>query len=333
MWGPVGCEEVTMDEKKQLSIVIPVYNSADIFPELYQRIAKATHGRSYDLEIIAVLDGCKDRSFEVISGLQQTDMRIRVIEFSRNFGHQAALSAGLQAASGDMVAIMDDDLEDPPEILVSMIEKLREGYDVVYGVRRKRQRSLAHRFLYRQFYRLLAMLVDTKMPYDAGDFCVMRRKVVDALNSMPERNIYLRGLRAWSGFRQVGFDYDRGARFSSGSGYSLKKYFSLAFDAIFSFSYKPLKFVSRIGLLIALASFFFAVRLIVHKLSGKITEVPGWVSLFVSVLFLSGIQLIAIGVIGEYISRIYDEVKQRPKYIIQRTVGFGSGHDTPGPRS
>ena len=312
----------------QLSIVVPVYNSADIFPELYRRLASVLAERTIDFEIIAVLDGCKDRSFEVISQYHRIDPRVKLIDFSRNFGHQAAISAGLQAAAGDLIAIMDDDLEDPPEALAAMLMKIAEGFDVVYGVRKRRKRSIVHRFLYRQFYRILGMLVDIKMPYDAGDFCVMRRCVVDVLNAMPERNIYLRGLRAWSGFRQTGYEYERGARFSSGSGYSLKKYLALALDAIFSFSYKPLKFVSRAGLLIALISFLVAARLVFHKLTGRIEEVPGWASLFVSVLFLSGIQLIAVGIIGEYIARIYDEVKQRPKYVIQRRAGFEKNEGT-----
>jgi polyisoprenyl-phosphate glycosyltransferase len=258
-----------MNTHIQLSIVIPVYNSAEIFPELYLRLSAAMHDCTYRYEIIAIIDGCKDNSFEVISAFQLHDNRLKLVEFSRNFGHQAAISAGLQVASGDMVAVMDDDLEDPPEILLKMIAKIEDGYDVVYGVRKKRKRSFFHRILYRQFYRVMGALVDTHMPYDAGDFCIMKRRVVDALNSMQERNIYIRGLRAWSGFRQTGIEYDRGARFSSGSGYNLKKYIALALDAIFSFSYKPLKYVSRAGMLIAIASFIIAARIVIYKLSGE----------------------------------------------------------------
>jgi len=307
----------------ELSVVIPVYNSACIFPELYRQLVAALQDIVTDFEIVSVLDGCTDDSFAVVAAHAEQDSRVKLVELSRNFGHQAAISAGLSVSRGKSVAVMDDDLEDQPVVLRSFIVKLREGYDVVYGVRRRRKRSLPYRFAYRLFYRFLARMVDTTMPYDAGDFCVMRRAVVDVLNRMPERNRYLRGLRAWSGFRQTGVAYDRGERFARASGYSLRKYFALAVDAIFSFSYKPLKIASAVGFIIALASFVYGVYLIALKLTGRIADVPGWASIFVSVLFLSGIQLVCVGIIGEYIARIYDEVKQRPKFIIRRTRGFG----------
>lgn len=311
-----------MKSRPDLSIVIPVYNSADIFPELYHRILVNIEPSVGSFEIIAVLDGCKDNSFHVIAEHCRRDNRVRLIELSRNFGHQAAITAGLAVASGRCIAVMDDDLEDPPEILVKLLTKMNDGYDVVYGIRKKRKRSFFYRFLYRLFYRLLGRMVDLKMPYDAGDFCVMKDDVVKVLNGMPERNRYLRGLRAWSGFRQTGIEYSRGERLGSRSGYNLRKYIALALDAIFSFSYKPLKFVSITGIIIAFTSFLLGIRLIFLKMSGEIPDVPGWASLAVATLFLSGIQLVSLGVIGEYIARIYDEVKQRPKYIIQRTLGF-----------
>lgn len=311
-----------MENQVELSIVIPVYNSADIFPELYRVLVDSLKKVKDTYEIIAVLDGCSDRSFEVISGYCQSDENVRLIEFSRNFGHQAAISAGLRVARGSMVAVMDDDLEDPPEVLNQLIKKMDEGFDVVYGIRRGRNRSVLHRILFALFYRVLGRLVSLEMPYDAGDFCVLRRSVVDVLDNMPESNRYLRGLRAWSGFRQTGIAYDRGQRFASKSGYSLRKYFALAFDAVFSFSYKPLRFVLTAGTTIALASFVVGVYFAVSKLAGRIADVPGWTSLILSILFFSGIQLISIGIIGEYIARIYDEVKQRPKYIIMRSIGL-----------
>lgn len=309
----------------ELSVVIPVYNSAAIFPELYARLVAALADVVGSFELIAVLDGCVDGSYEVVAAHAARDPRVKLIEFSRNFGHQAAISAGLQAATGERVAIIDDDLEDPPEVLRLLYLKAVEGYEVVYGVRKRRKRSAVHRLLYRTFYRLLGRLVETRMPYDAGDFCVMARQVVDVLNRMPERNRYLRGLRAWSGFRQTGLDYDRGSRFAGDTGYSILKYLGLALDAIFSFSYKPLKVVSVFGAIVALTSFAAGARLILYKFLGRIDDVPGWASLLVSVLFLSGIQLLSIGIVGEYIARIYDEVKQRPEYIVNRTVGFGEG--------
>jgi dolichol-phosphate mannosyltransferase len=245
-----------------------------------------------------------------------------MIEFSRNFGHQAAITAGLEFTSGTTVIIMDDDLEDPPEILPRFLAKLDEGYDVVYGIRKRRHRPLPYRVLYRLFYRLLGSLVDIHIPYDAGDFCAMRRQVVETMNAMPESNRYLRGMRAWCGFRQTGLEYDRGERLASESGYTLKKYLALALDAIFSFSYKPLKFVSLAGFLVAGVSFLYVMRLIVGRLTGEFNQVPGWASLQVSILVLSGIHLISIGIVGEYLARIYDEVKQRPKFVIKKAVGI-----------
>jgi dolichol-phosphate mannosyltransferase len=307
----------------ELSVVIPVYNSADIFPELHRRLVAALEPRVKSFEIIAVLDGCRDASVDVISGIAAKDHRVKMIEFSRNFGHQAGITAGMEFVSGAIVVVMDDDLEDPPEILPAFLTKLEEGFDVVYGIRKHRRRALPYRLLYRLFYRLLGSMVDIRIPYDAGDFCIMRRDVVDTMNAMPESNRYLRGMRAWAGFQQTGLEYDRGQRFANESGYTLGKYVALALDAIFSFSYKPLKFVSLSGFLIAIISFLYAVRLIIYKLTAGYDKVPGWASLQVSILFLSGIQLICMGIVGEYLARIYDEVKQRPKFVIKRVVGIG----------
>ena len=306
----------------ELTVIIPVYNSADIFPELHRRLVASLEPAVKSFEIVAVVDGCRDRSAEVITSIAEKDPRVKMIEFSRNFGHQAAITAGLKFAAGATVIIMDDDLEDPPEILPRFLAKLNEGYDVVYGVRKRRHRPLPYRILYRLFYRLLGSMVDIRIPYDAGDFSAMRRAVVDTMNAMPESNRYLRGMRAWCGFRQTGLDYDRGERLASESGYTLKKYLALALDAIFSFSYKPLKFVSLAGFLVAGVSFLYVVRLIVGRLTGEFNQVPGWASLQVSILVLSGIHLISIGIVGEYLARIYDEVKQRPKFVIKKAVGI-----------
>ena len=305
----------------ELSVIIPVYNSAVIFPELHRRLAVVLEPAVKSFEIIAVVDGCRDRSAEVIGCIAAKDPRVKMIESSRNFGHQAAITAGLEFSSGATTIVMDDDLEDPPEILPRFLAKLDEGHDVVYGIRKRRHRPLPYRVLYRLFYRLLGSLVDIHIPYDAGDFCAMRRQVVETMNAMPESNRYLRGMRAWCGFRQTGLEYDRGERLASESGYTLKKYLALALDAIFSFSYKPLKFVSLAGFLVAGVSFLYVVRLIVGRLTGEFNQVPGWASLQVSILVLSGIHLISIGIVGEYLARIYDEVKQRPKFVIKNVVG------------
>jgi polyisoprenyl-phosphate glycosyltransferase len=306
----------------ELSVIIPVYNSADIFPELHRRLTAVLEPAVKSYEIIAVVDGCRDRSAEVISGIAVKDPRVKMIEFSRNFGHQAAITAGLEFVSGATVIIMDDDLEDPPEILPRFLAKLNEGNDVVYGIRKRRHRPLPYRILYRLFYRLLGSMVDIRIPYDAGDFCAMRRQVAETMNAMPESNRYLRGMRAWCGFTQTGLEYDRGERLANESGYTLKKYIALALDAIFSFSYKPLKFVSLAGFLVAGVSFLYVLRLIVGRLTGEFNQVPGWASLQVSILVLSGIHLISIGIVGEYLARIYDEVKQRPKFVVKKAVGI-----------
>ncbi|MDH4161439.1 MAG: glycosyltransferase family 2 protein [Nitrospirota bacterium] len=305
-----------------LSVVIPVYNSGQIFPELHRRVSDALRATVPSFELIAVLDGCRDNSFEVIQTARESDDRIKIVELSRNFGHQAAVTAGLAYASGDMVLIMDDDLEDPPELIPRFIEELRAGSDVVYGVRKGRKRSLLHRLLYTAFYRILGRLSDIPIPRDAGDFCIMSRRVVDILNSLPERDRFLRGLRAWTGFRQTGLEYERSGRFAGEPGYTMRKYLSLAVNGIISFSHRPLTFISVIGALIAAVSFILGLLFIILKFSGRIPDVPGWTSLAVLLLFLSGIQMVTTGVIGAYIARIFDEVKQRPSFVVGRTVGI-----------
>jgi glycosyltransferase involved in cell wall biosynthesis len=321
--------QISTSGKPDLSVVIPIYNSANIFPELYKRLVHSLEPCVRSFEIIPVLDGCRDNSFSVISGLSAKDKRIKLIEFSRNFGHQAALTAGLNHASGALVAIIDDDLEDPPELLPRFLEKIREGFDVVYGIRRKRRRSFILRMLYKAFYRMLGNLVDIKIPYDAGDFCVMTERVVKVLVSMREHNRYLRGMRAWAGFNQTGIEYDREKRFADESGYSIRKYVALALNAIFSFSYKPLKYLTVLGLIISAVSFEEAFRILFLKVTHRLPEVPGWTYLSVAMLFLFGIVFIALGILGEYIARIYDELKQRPQFIVKTSLGFDerTGHD------
>lgn len=311
-----------LNDIPDISVVIPVYNSAEVFPELYRRLSLTLKENFLKYEIITVIDGCRDNSFSVINQLALQDPQLKIIEFSRNFGHQAAVTAGLQFAAARNIAIIDDDLEDPPELLPAFLKKAEEGFDVVYGVRRKRQRSVLHRLLYRLFYRVSGSLSDISIPNDAGDFCVMTRRVRDTLISMPENNRYLRGMRAWVGFRQTGIEYSRDRRYAGQPGYSIRKYIQLAFNGIFSFSYKPLKYVTFFGILIALVSFEEIGRIIFLKFSGQMRDVPGWTYLTVCVLLLSGIQLIALGIVGEYISRIYDEVKQRPKFVIASTVNL-----------
>ncbi len=310
-----------------LTVIIPIYNSSAVFPELYRRLSLSLAGYTESYEIIAVLDGCRDNSYDVINSFAKHDPHLKAIEFSRNFGHQAAVTAGLQFASGRHIAIIDDDLEDPPELIPVFLERISAGFDVVYGIRRKRQRSIPHRLMYKLFYRISSLLSDIAIPNDAGDFCVMSARVRDVLVTMPENNRYLRGMRAWAGFRQTGIEYDREERYAGEPGYSIRQYIRLACNGIFSFSYKPLKYVTFFGMLVALVSFEEAGRIIILKMSGHMRDVPGWTYLSVWVLFLSGIQLIAMGIIGEYIARIYDEVKQRPKFVIASRVNFERSND------
>jgi dolichol-phosphate mannosyltransferase len=309
----------------ELTIVIPVYNSARIFPELYSRLVSTLQTAHLSFELIAVVDGCLDNSAAVIESHSQKDERVKLIEFSRNFGHQAAVTAGLTYARGNMIVIMDDDLEDPPEIIPEFVRLCREGYDVVYGVRKARKVPLYKELLFKVFYRAFNYLSEIRMPIDAGDFCLLTRQVVDSINVMPERNRYVRGLRTWVGFKQIGIEYARGSRLTGDSGYRLSKYLRLAMDAVFSFSYKPLHVFSYFGTVIALVGFILAVVFVVKKLIGSGIEVAGWVSLMIGILFLGGVQLISIGVLGEYIARIYDEVKSRPLFVVKRTTGINKG--------
>jgi dolichol-phosphate mannosyltransferase len=310
------------DIKLDLSVVIPVYNSAEIFPELHRRLVETLSDTVQSYEIIAVVDGCTDNSAEVIEMHTKENPHLKMVELSRNFGHQMAITAGLELSSGEMVVVMDDDLEDQPELLPKFISKAQEGYDVVYGIREKRKVSIYRRVAFRFFYRLLNRLSAIDMPYDSGDFCLMKRPIVDALNAMPETNRYIRGLRTWLGLKQVGIEYERGKRPTGQSGYRLINYIKLAMDGILSFSYKPLTYVSVIGFVVASASFLAGMRLIILKLIRESSDVPGWASIMVAVLFIGGVQLISVGILGQYIARIYDEVKQRPKFIIKRTIGL-----------
>lgn len=311
-----------MVERVELSVVIPVYNSAEIFPELHRRLVETLSDTVQSYEIIAVVDGCTDNSAEVIETNIKENPHLKMVELSRNFGHQTAITAGLELSSGEMVVVMDDDLEDRPELLPKFLSKAQEGYDVVYGIRKKRKVSIYRRFAFSFFYRLLNKLSAIDMPYDSGDFCLMKRPIVEALNAMPETNRYIRGLRTWLGLKQVGIEYERGRRPTGQSGYRLINYIKLAMDGILSFSYKPLTYVSVIGFVVASASFLAGMRLIILKFMQESIDVPGWASIMVAVLFIGGVQLISVGILGQYIARIYDEVKQRPKFVIKRTIGL-----------
>jgi len=282
-------------------------------------------------EVIFVNDGSRDNTWDQLAALHQADPRFKALGFSRNFGHQTAVFAGLQHAHGEFVAILDADLQDPPELISTCLERLQAGYDVAYAVRRHRKESLPKRLCYAAFYRLLKTFSEIDIPLDSGDFCVMRQPVVRVLRTMPERDVFVRGLRAWTGFRQIGVEYDRAARAAGETKYPFRKLLKLAFDGLFAFSPVPLRLATYLGFASLLLSIAGGIFVLVWHFTGfrlfghYPSEVPGWSSLICLILFLSGIQFLILGLMSEFISRIYHEVKQRPRGIVQSTLGLPPG--------
>jgi len=271
-------------------------------------------------ELILVDDGSRDGAFEEIRRLAQQHAFLRGFRLSRNFGHQAALTIGLQKSRGDVVAIIDDDLQDPPELLPEFFRRLEAGADVVYGTRRKRKEGVFRRLLYAAFYRVLGLLSTIRIPPDAGDFCAMNRRVVDAMLQFVEANPFLRGIRSWVGFNQVGLEYERAARLQGESGYSMRKYIGFAMAGILSFSYIPLRLAILLGLMTALACLIFACYVVFAWFSGAF-NVPGYASLIVVIAFLGSMQLFCLGVIGEYLARINDNARKWPVAVIAESTG------------
>ena len=304
-----------------ISVTIPAFNEEQVLPELYRRLTAVLEELGESYEIILVNDGSDDKSLEIMKELHAKDARVKFIDFSRNFGHQIAVTAGMDYASGDVVIVMDADLQDPPEVIPKLIAKWKEGYDVVYAVRKKRKEGFVKRTCYFAFYRLLRKLSSTDIPLDSGDFSLIDRRVVKELQKMPEQNRFVRGLRTWVGFQQTSLEYERDTRFAGEPKYSFRKLVKLALDGIMSFSYLPLRVASYMGFIIAGISFLGAISTFFQKLFTD-TTVPGYTTIVISILFIGGIQLIALGIIGEYIGKIYDEVKNRPLYIVKNAVGF-----------
>lgn len=307
--------------KNLISVIIPLYNSEGSINELYRRLTNVLENYGMDYEIIWVNDCSTDESAEIVEKICVEDSHIKLINLSRNFGHQSAIFAGLSHVEGNIVSILDDDLQDPPELLPQFLNKMKEGYEVVYGIRKKRKVFFFKKIIFSLFYRLLDKLSKIDIPLDAGDYCIIDRKVVDALLQMPETNIYLRGLRSWVGFKQIGIEYERDIRYAGKSTYTIIDYFRLALDGILSFSYAPLRIVTITGIAIAMLSFIIGLKTIIPRILAN-QSVPGFTLLFVAITFIGGIQLLAIGVIGEYIARIYDESKRRQRFIIRSKVGF-----------
>jgi glycosyltransferase involved in cell wall biosynthesis len=302
-----------------LTVIVPVYNEEPNLRALYARLEPTLAAISARYEILFVDDGSRDRSMEIVRALGAENPRVKYVVLSRNFGHQVALSAGLDHARGSAVAIIDADLQDPPELLAEMHAKLRGGFQVVYAQRRSRKdKSLVKKVAYKVFYRLLARLSQIEIPLDTGDFRIMDRKVVDALRAMPEQHKFLRGQVAWVGFDHAAVEYDRDARHAGAPGYTWRKLFLLAVDGITSFSDVPLRLATFAGLIVSFVAFLLIVYALVSYFYNARTP-QGWTSLMVSVLFLGGIQLLSIGIIGEYIGRLASDARRRPLYFVKDT--------------
>jgi polyisoprenyl-phosphate glycosyltransferase len=308
-----------------LSVIVPVYNEEAVLEPFHSRVLQTLLPLGEPFEVIFVDDGSLDRSPAMLDSISRADSRFKALHLSRNFGHQAAVTAGLRAASGDCAVVMDADLQDPPELIVEMLVKWREGFEVVYAQKKRRDGSNPLlRAAYHVYYRVLRRLTDVEVPPDTGDFCLMDRKVVDLLNAMPERNRYVRGLRAWLGFRQTAILFERPARFAGETKYPFRRLVGLATDGVLALSKAPLRLATYMGFIVSAASFVLGVVFAIQQLTGTAHAARGWASTIVVVLFLGGVQLICIGVIGEFIGRIYDEVKQRPLYVVARYTGFES---------
>lgn len=302
------------------SAVIPCFNESGNIEELHSRLLPVLEGTGKEFEILFIENGSTDDSCAKLRELNRKDPRIKIVRFSRNFGYQMAITAGLLYARGRDVIVMDGDLQDPPEVIPDLIRKKQEGFDIVYGVRKKRIGNPLKRVCYYLFYRILNRLSDVKMPEDAGDFSIIDRKVVDFINSLPERNRFLRGLRAWSGFTHAGVNYTRDDRFAGDTKFRLFDLFAFALDGLSSFTNKPLTFTMYFGFLVSGLSFLGALVYFFLKIFGYIKAI-GFATVFILILFMGGIQLIAIGLIGVFIGKIYNEVKMRPYFVISELVG------------
>lgn len=311
-----------------LSVVIPIFNEEETLPALFQRLSAALDAIGEEYEVVFVNDGSRDASERMLREFHARDPRFKSIHFSRNFGHQTAITCGLDHARGRAVVAMDGDLQDPPEVLPDLLARWRDGYDVVYAVRQKRKEGLLKRSAYKAFYWILRRVSYLDIPLDSGDFSLIDRKVVDILKTMPERNRFVRGLRTWAGFRQVGYEYAREARFAGESKYSLGKLMKLAFDGLVSYSYVPLRLVSNMGMLVSFTALAYMAWLLLGRLFGG-TPIEGWTSTVVIMLFLGGVQLLSLGVIGEYVGRIFEEVKHRPHYVVRERIGVSPSVESP----
>jgi glycosyltransferase involved in cell wall biosynthesis len=313
------------DKKPMISVVIPCMNEEQVIRETCSRLIAVLTQAEFGFELIFVDDGSRDRTPEILRELQGSDPRVRIVRLSRNFGHQVAITAGLEHAAGDAAAVIDADLQDPPEALLEFVAKWLDGYDVVYGVRTEREGETAFkRWTAKAFYRIIGKLSDTEIPMDTGDFRLMDRRVVDALLSMPERDRFVRGMVSWLGFSQVSVPYRRAARFAGETKYPLFKMLKFATDGIVSFSIIPLRVATWLGFLASGISVLGIVVVLLERYLGVLGLVKGWSSTVIAVLFIGGVQLVCMGIIGEYVGRIYGETKRRPLYVVRERLGFDS---------
>jgi len=324
-------------EGSTLDVVIPCFNEQDVVPLLLAELRTFADSLPCSVRFLFVDDGSTDRTRELLDRACLDDSRMACIHFSRNFGHQIAVSAGLRHSTGDVVAVIDADLQDPPSVIGGMLGKWREGFDVVYGIRQNRKEGVFLRLAYTLFYRALRRIASVDIPLDAGDFSLMDRVVVNHLNAMPEHDRFMRGLRGWLGYRQVGFPYERQARRAGPAKYNLRRLFGLAIGGFINFSSVPLRVASWVGAMSSIAGFALMLwaggHVVMHRQAP-----PGWASLSVMVLFFGGVQLLVLGIIGEYIGRIFEEVKNRPHFVVSHTSGWlaepvadVAGHSRPTP--
>jgi dolichol-phosphate mannosyltransferase len=307
---------------RRISVLVPVFNEEEIIGLFYERTRTVLDGLDqFAWEIVFVDDGSSDRSYAKLAAMAAADPNVKVLKFSRNFGHQIAITAGVDDARGDCVVVIDSDLQDPPEVIPSMVEQWRQGYDVIYGVRSDRDGETAMKLMTASmFYRLLGRITNVQIPANVGDFRLMSRRVVDQLKLLREKDRFVRGLVSWVGFNQTGVAYRREARQAGTTKYPLRKMMKFAFDGITSFSTAPLKLAMWTGYLAALAAVLYLISVFVQRALGITVE--GWATIMVAMLFLGSVQLICLGIIGEYLGRIFNEVKPRPMYVVQERLGM-----------
>ena len=309
---------------KKISLVIPMYYEEKVAEECYKRVSNVLKKiENYEYEIIFINDGSKDKTLNIIEKIAATDKNVKVISFTRNFGHQAAVTAGLKETKGDVIVIIDADLQDPPELIPEMLKLWEQGNEVIYGKRKTRKGESAFKLMTaKMFYKTLNALSDVEIPKDTGDFRLVDKKVVDTINNLPEHNKFLRGLFSWVGYKQYAYEYERKERFAGETKYPLKKMLKLASDGIISFSTKPIKLVGALGIISIVISIIILIYALISY-AFKLNELSaGWTSIMVAITFFAGVQLLSLWVISEYIGRIYDETKGRPQYIVDKKINI-----------